>query len=96
MRVNLAAQVSNVNFGGSYIVIKINFSGAKYLCSKSLGYYALEEAMETEKFVQLFDKCFDCLNVRCTSASVRRWKPDLRPYRSPDDPRLKVSSLLFT
>ena len=64
--------------------------------ANALGYYALEETVETEKFVRFFDKFFDCLNVRCLSASVRRRKPDLRPYRSPDDPRLKVSKLLFT
>ena len=39
----------------------------------------------------MFDKFFDCLNVRCISESVHRRKPDLRPYRSPDDARLKVS-----
>ena len=58
----------------------------------ALAYYGLEETQETEKFVRYFDKFFDCLNVRCISESINSRKPDLRPYRSPDDPRLKVGS----
>ena len=64
------------------------------MLSSSVGnafeYYGLEETQETEIFVRYFDKFFDCLNVRCTSESIHSRKPDLRPYRSPDDPRLKV------
>ena len=40
--------------------------------------------------MKYFDKFFDCLNVRCVSESVHSRKPDLRPYTSPDDSRLKV------
>ena len=58
--------------------------------ANALDFYDLEETKETEEFVRIFDKFFDCLNVRCISASVQRRKPDLRPYRSPDDGRLKV------
>ena len=58
--------------------------------ASALEYYGLEETKETVNFVKIFDKFFDCLNVRCISASVQRRKPDLRPYRSPDDKRLKV------
>ena len=58
--------------------------------ANALDFYGLEETKETEKFVPMFDKFFDCLNVRCISACVHRRKPDLRPYRSPDDERLKV------
>ena len=51
----------------------------------------VEETEETEKFVRYFDKFFDCLNVRSLSeCGVHSRKPDLRPYRSPDDPRLQV------
>ena len=42
-------------------------------------------------FVKTFDRFIDCLNVRSMSESIRSRKPDLRPYRSPDDPRLQVS-----
>ena len=97
MRVNLAAQVSiKINFGGGYSYKDSTFQVLSTSVANALGYYNLEETVETEKFVRLFDKFFDCLNVRCVSASIHRRKPDLRPYRSPDDPRLKVSKLLFT
>lgn len=59
--------------------------------ANALDFYGIEETKETEKFVRMFDKFFDCLNVRCISASVQHRKSDLRPYRSPDDERLKVS-----
>ena len=38
--------------------------------ANGFGFCGLEETKETEKFVWMFDKFFDCLNVRCTSASV--------------------------
>lgn len=63
--------------------------------ANGLDFYGLEDTKETEMFVRMFDKFFDCLNVRNTKASVHRRKPDLRPYRSPDDPRLKVSEHHF-
>ena len=56
--------------------------------ANALHFYGLEETKKTEKFVRMFDKFLDCLNVRCC---VQHRKPDLRPYRSPDDGRLKVS-----
>lgn len=59
--------------------------------ASALEYYGLEETKETVNFVKMFDNFFDCLNVRCISASVQHRKPDLRPYRSPDDERLKVN-----
>ena len=59
--------------------------------ANDLDFYGLKETKETEKFVRMFDKSFDCRNVRCISASVQHRKSDLRPYRSPDDERLKVS-----
>ena len=46
---------------------------------------------ETERFVRFFDKFFDCMNVRNFNEAVYKRKPDLRPYRSADDPRLSVS-----
>ena len=58
--------------------------------ANAFSYYSLEETEETEKFVRHFDKFFDCLNVRSLSECVHSRKPDLRPYRSPDDPRLQV------
>ena len=58
--------------------------------ASAFSHYSLEETEETEKFVWYFDKFFDCLNVRSLSECVHSRKPDLRPYRNPDDPRLQV------
>lgn len=45
---------------------------------------------ETEIFVRNFDRFFDCLNIQSTDEWIRRRKPDLKPYSSPNDDRLKV------
>ena len=50
----------------------------------------LNDTMETEKFCRIFDKFFDCMNTRCLQEAGQKRKPDLQPYRSPDDSRLKV------
>ena len=81
MRVTLAAQVSKIHVLW-WRIDSYNDSTFQVLSTSvanALGYYALEETVETEIFVRFFDKFFDCLNVRCLSASVRRRKPDLRP-----------------
>ena len=50
--------------------------------ANALDFYGLDETKETEKFARMFDSCI--------SASIHHRKPDLRPYKSPDDKRLKV------
>ena len=47
---------------------------------------------ETQRFVRMFNRFFNLLNVRSLSESIRRRKPDTRPYRDPNDERLKVHS----
>ena len=39
----------------------------------------------------MFDKFLDCLGVRNLDEYRKNRKPNLRPYRSPDDERLTVS-----
>lgn len=46
---------------------------------------------ETQRFVQVFDKFFDCLNVRSRDAHIKRRKPNLKAYTSVNDERLKVN-----
>ena len=48
------------------------------------------DTTETEKFVRTFDRFFDMLNVRCLEEGIQKIKPDLHPYRDPDDTRFKV------
>lgn len=54
-------------------------------------YFNEEGTDEVQQFVQLFDKFFDCVNVRDDQQWRRKRKPDLKPYRSLDDERFEVS-----
>ena len=51
--------------------------------------FKIENAEETIRFIKIFDKAFDCLNVRSRLAD----KPERRGYKSLDDERLEVSKL---
>lgn len=56
-------------------------------------YHALQmdlDTTETERFVRKFDRFFDMLNTRCLEEGTKKIKPDLDPYRSSADERLKV------
>jgi len=53
-------------------------------------YFGDTSTTETKKFVLMFDKLFDCLNVRDLHQWVHKLKPDLKPYRKVDDKRFEV------
>ena len=56
-------------------------------------YHTLEidhDTPETERFVRIFDRFFDMLNTQCLEEGIQKIKPDLHPYRSPQDERFKV------
>eukprot|EP00794_Sanderia_malayensis_P002699 gene2699-3120_t len=55
--------------------------------SQALQTFGPPEAGATALYCQMFDKFFDCLNVRNTSESVRKAKPFLQPYQSEHDER---------
>lgn len=48
------------------------------------------DTKETIKFIKLFDRAFDCLNVTRIKMSD---KPDRQAFRSPNDPRFEVQFL---
>ena len=48
------------------------------------------EASETARFLLMFDKLFDTLNVSNFSEGCQSRKPFRQPYTSADDFRLKV------
>ena len=52
--------------------------------------YSGPDCQETAKFIKLVDRSFDCLNTRSTLESVKKRKPDLLPYSSPQDHRFTV------
>ena len=58
--------------------------------ANGLNYYGWSGTKETEKFVRVFDKFFDCVNVRSIKEAATKRKPNQEVYRSPDDARLKV------
>ena len=59
--------------------------------ANALSFMKSDDTSETEQFIRMMDKFFACLNVRAISEGVRKLKPNLTPYRSSDDERLKVS-----
>ena len=52
-----------------------------------------ERAQETAKFVRMFDKFFDTLNVNSYNAGRLKRKVFKQPYRSATDFRLRVCRL---
>jgi hypothetical protein len=58
----------------------------------ALAYFGDASTTETQKFVLMFDRLFDCLNVRNYKQWKEKRKPDLKPYSSADDKRLEVGS----
>ena len=51
-----------------------------------------DEVEETARFVTMFDRLFDCLNVTDFDSGRHSRNPFKAPYRSGDDFRLKVRS----
>ena len=62
--------------------------------SKALEFGGDPETAETSRFCSMFDKFFDCLNVRSKDECVKKQKPDRRPYKYKDDNRLEVVSMI--
>ena len=52
--------------------------------------YFGDPSTKEERFILMMDCFFDCLNVRSLNQWKEKRKPDLKPYTSADDPRLKV------
>ena len=63
--------------------------------SDALAYFKNPETEETQRFIVIMDRFFDCLNVRSMHECTQKRKPDLQPYFSPDDTRFDVSWYLY-
>ncbi len=59
----------------------------------ALSYFGDPTTKATETFVLMFDRLFDCLNVRHPSQWISKKKADLKPYTSTEDPRFEVCKL---
>lgn len=62
-----------------------------FLPNKALEQFGGDEAAETAKFVSMFDKMFDCLNVQTFSAGKLSRNCFKAPYQSSKDFHLKVN-----
>jgi hypothetical protein len=51
---------------------------------------------ETSKFILMFDKFFDILNVSNFTNWKRHRKPFQKPYSNSQDERLKVNSIILS
>ena len=58
--------------------------------AKALMYFNDPATVETQRFCHIFDRFFDCFNVRSYSEGRKKRKPDLLPYRTVNDSRFKV------
>ena len=91
MRVDLAAQVlqSVKNLRRSLPSVFLQLLSESV--AKALVLSGDPAVQETAKFVAMFDKFFDALNVSNYTSDVRKRKVLQQPYRSGDDCRLKIS-----
>ena len=48
---------------------------------------------ETQHFIMMFDKLFDCLNVGSLDQWIHKRKPDLKQYTQASDPKFQVSNM---
>ncbi len=59
--------------------------------SKAMSLSKNPETAETVKFILIFDKFFDAMNVNNFKSGYRSRKAYRKPYQNSDDERLKVS-----
>ncbi len=61
--------------------------------AEAFAYEKNSETSETERFVRIFDKFFDLMNVRSLKEGTHKRKPNLNPYRNDkqSEERLSVS-----
>ena len=60
--------------------------------ANAMEYLGCPDMQETVRFVRIFDRFFDMLNTRSLEEGIHKRKPDLAPYRTAEDGRLKVIS----
>ena len=62
-----------------------------YWSLQSFEFYNINGASETKRFADMFDRFFDCLNVKNLGEYKKKKKPNLSPYYDPDEECLTVS-----
>ncbi len=81
MKVYLATQVY-IRFLHKDTIIIIPMQVLSSTVAKGFEYFDDPETKETQRFCMMFDRFFDCLNVRSYSEGKKKRKPDLLPYRT--------------
>lgn len=81
---------SHINLG-SYGKMRVKFATQVASETVALGIEQEigDEASETVKLIRLINKFFDIMNITNHQAAVRKRNPNLKPFMSPDDERLK-------
>ncbi len=87
MKVYLATQVAIV----PYIYTNLPLQVLSSTVAKALEYYDDPEMKETHHFCLMFDRFFDCLNVRSYLEGKKKREPDLLQYRTVRDARFEVN-----
>ncbi|KAL5483877.1 hypothetical protein EMCRGX_G020295 [Ephydatia muelleri] len=70
---------------------KILLEQPGYCCSEvywslqSFEFYNINGASETKRFADMFDRFFDCLNVKNLGEYKKKKKPNLSPYYDPNE-----------
>ncbi len=64
--------------------------------SDAFAYFADPSTEQTQKFVLMFDRFFDCVNVRSFTEWACKRKDDLKPYYSSNDVRLQVGQYIIS
>ena len=93
MRVDLAAQVSQIIIGS----FNCNCPFIKVLSQSvatALRTYLKGESEETAKYLEMFDKFFDCLNVTNYTTCYIKRKYFQSPYRWNNDLRIQVNKYI--
>ena len=71
-------------------IIQLLFQVLSKSVSDAFNYYGEHDTIETQKFVRIFDRFFDMLNIRSLEEGIYKRKPDLLAYRTIDDSYFEV------
>ena len=85
MRVDLAAQVK-IWPHFKFLVSNLLKQVLSQSVANGMEQYGVDGARETVRFIRMFDKAFDCMNVR----SLYDKKPERRGYTTAEDDRFSV------
>ena len=87
MRTDAVPKIVFTSLLTSYSVMNVRLATQILTNSVSvvLKNFGSPDATATAVFCDMFDKFFDCLNVRNTMGHVTKQKPFLKPYTSDDE-----------